>query len=150
MALGAAVGLNPEKIAKHAVIHDLPEVYAGDVSVWDEEARKNKAKQEDAAVIRIKTDLSRTPFLGEAVDQYHSMQEEEARFVYALDKLMPLVMIVADEGKWFKENGITYERLLKKHNEKRVQVAQHPAVLQWYDEMFAEVERNKDILFAPE
>jgi 5'-deoxynucleotidase YfbR-like HD superfamily hydrolase len=42
MALGEQIGLDPQKIAYYATIHDLPELYAGDTSVWDEEGLTTK------------------------------------------------------------------------------------------------------------
>ncbi len=146
MALGGTIGLNPEKITYYAISHDLPEVFAGDVSVWDEEGRKKKAENEAEAVKRIKEELYKTPVLGEAVDEYNKFQDEESRFVYALDKLMPFIMVVAD-GNWFRKMGISHEKFLKKHEEQRVKVAKHPVVLQWYDEMFELTESQKDELF---
>lgn len=147
MALGDVIGLNPEKIAYYATIHDLVEVYAGDVSVWNEQGRKKKAENEAEALKRIKEELGSTPILGEAVDAYQNLQDEEARFVYALDKLLPFIMVVAGNGYFFNHMGITHERFLKKHEEQRKKVAIHEVVLQWYDEMFEEAERRRDELF---
>ena len=148
IALGSKIGLNPEKIAYYATLHDLPELYAGDVSVWDEKGLKTKSINEDIAVGQIANDLKTTPEIEKGVRSYRKLEDEEARFIFALDKLFVLFMMMADEGKWWRGNNITYEMFVKKISQKREQVKQHLVVLEWYDEMLKSIALQRDRLFV--
>ena len=42
---------------------------------------------------------------------YMSRSDKEAQFVYALDKLMPMVMIYLDEGRTWLEDGFRLQQI---------------------------------------
>ncbi len=79
---------------------------------------------------------------------YENRVDEEARFVYALDKLLALLMIIEDGGGFWKANGITFEQHLAKADEVLAKVAAHPAVEAWYMEALAHIEENQDDFFG--
>ena len=107
--------LSQEKILKYALVHDLPETYAGDVDAFaSAEERANKAVREADAVEKIKARFGgKFPGMLETLQDYETQEDEESRFVKALDKLMPPIMIAIDEGKSWQEHGITQNRLIE-------------------------------------
>lgn len=98
MACVIASKFHPEydlgKVAQYALVHDLVEVYAGDVNTIDfhtvDQAAKTKAEEE--AVQKIKTKFgAHFPWLHETIETYEKLADPEARFVKTLDKAMPAV-----------------------------------------------------------
>jgi putative hydrolases of HD superfamily len=105
----AGLGLDTDRLVRYALAHDLVEAYAGDVNALDLEARRYKAHREAEALRRIKYEFPEATELVSAVVEYELLSDEEARFIYALDKLMPALMIYLDGGRTWLENGQSYE-----------------------------------------
>lgn len=107
--------LDQAKILKYALVHDLPETYAGDVSSFaSQEKREAKKHREAEAVEKIKERFGNTfPGMLETLHEYEAQKDEESRFVKALDKLMPPIMIAMDGGISWQEHGITQERFIE-------------------------------------
>lgn len=68
-------------IAKYALVHDLVEAYAGDVSVRaDEAAHAAKAANEHAAYLQIKNTFSRSaPWIVDCIEHYEARADREAK-----------------------------------------------------------------------
>jgi hypothetical protein len=83
-------------IAKYALIHDLPEIYSGDVSVYADPAeRAGKARREDRARARIEEEFGAAfPELADDLRRYRAQSDQESQFVYALDKLLPHINVL--------------------------------------------------------
>lgn len=140
-------GLSTDRVVTKAIIHDLVEVYADDTSVWDEEGLKDKATREHEAFEELKQEYGHNSWMIRNIEEYEGRQTEEDKFVYAMDKLLAVLIIVNNDGKFWKENGVDYSRYLEKYNEKRRQVAEHQAVLKWYDEVHWHVSYNREFYF---
>ena len=78
--------LNRQKCLEMALIHDLAEIYAGDLTPDDTVAPKEKHRLEMQAMKRISQELS-VPYFEELFSEFEAQQTPEARFVKALDKL---------------------------------------------------------------
>jgi putative hydrolase of HD superfamily len=148
-AVAYELGLDPNKAASYGVFHDLVEVTTegGDTSVWDEEGRKTKQQREAEGLMTLTDRFSRLPYISLVIRDYMSLESEEARLVYALDKLLPVILIVKDEGGLWKRKPINFERAWQKYQSQRPQVAQHPLVLQWFDEIYEHIRDNRDWYF---
>ncbi|MDF5757567.1 HD domain-containing protein [Spongiactinospora sp. TRM90649] len=83
-------------IVRYALVHDLAEIYSGDVSVYADEAeREKKARREAQARAIIAAEYGETfPWLVRDLLEYHAQADPESRFVYALDKMLPHAMII--------------------------------------------------------
>lgn len=81
-------------VVQFALLHDLPEVYAGDVWTFgiSDEARVQKELDEKQAIVRLLQEIP--PHLAQLLRRYEQQTEQEARFVRLVDKLMPAVTIV--------------------------------------------------------
>lgn len=104
-----------EKLLKYALVHDLPEAYAGDVDAFASAAkREEKALRETEATRAIQHRFQKSfPGMVEYLEAYEAQAEQESRFVKALDKLMPAIMITMDEGGSWQEQGITQHQLIE-------------------------------------
>lgn len=94
------------------LVHDIIEVYAGDLIVFaHKDAIAAKELREKEAVKKIKETWPASVTLHELIDEYEARQTPEAKFVYALDKLLPEINNYLYGGKTWKKHGITYERV---------------------------------------
>jgi len=92
-------------VAQFGLVHDLPEVYAGDVWTFNisEADRKKKEAAERKATERLLRELP--PHLAQLLERYEKQIEPEARFVRFVDKLLPAVInIMAGSANTFKED----------------------------------------------
>jgi len=75
-----------------ALIHDLPEAYAGDTptlrALSPKELREKEAR-ETAALDRVYADLSGFPWITDMIGRYEAQACRESRLVRLLDKAMP-------------------------------------------------------------
>lgn len=97
-----------ERVVKMLLIHDVVEIDAGDVAVYDVEARAAKAEKEAVAADRIFGLLPGD--LGVELrglwDEFEARQTADARFAGAIDRLLPLLHNAAGGGRTWKELGV--------------------------------------------
>jgi putative hydrolase of HD superfamily len=103
------------KVVKMLLIHDLVEIYTGDIMVYDLEQRKKQVEKEKAAAEKL---FSMLP--PDQKDEYVSLwmefeenKSEESRFARALDRLQPMLLNYATQGKTWNEAGILSSDVLK-------------------------------------
>jgi len=134
--------LNIDKIIRFALVHDLVEVHAGDTYVYGEQAHlDSKAAREAAALKQLTAEWPDFPAMAAWIEEYEARTSEEAKFVYALDKIMPIMQIyLADGYTWKREGNITPERL---DGIKREKVALSPQIKPYYDQLFALLVQNR-------
>jgi putative hydrolase of HD superfamily len=79
--------LNVEKILRMALIHDLGEVYVGDLTPTDAVDPQEKYAMEKQAVLKILSALPAGKVLLENWEEYEAQVTPEARFVKQVDRL---------------------------------------------------------------
>lgn len=113
MAPLAAEAVDLDRVIRILLVHDIVEIDAGDVFIYDEAARAAKQVEEQAAADRIFA-LAPEPFateLRELWDEYESRDTPEARFAYSCDRLQPLLLNLAGGGGSWVAHGITVDRV---------------------------------------
>lgn len=148
-ALAERLGLDPAKVSLYAVFHDVKERWALDTPVFDPILNGTKHEREQAALAHIEINFQETPIIASVIRAYEEQVDEEAVFVYALDKLLATYMIFLEGGSVWKSHGYTYEIYMQKAAELRQKVAAHPVVLEWYDQLMTLVAEKKGALFLP-
>jgi len=86
-------------VSQFSIVHDLSEIYAGDVPSFDlsNDERIEKEKAEKIALEKLLNELP--PHTAKLLKRYESQEESEARFVRLIDKLLPPVIhVVATEA----------------------------------------------------
>jgi len=137
--------LDRDKLIRYALIHDIVEVHAGDTFFWADESEKStKVEREAAALKKIAVDWEEFPELAATVEEYESKQNDEAQFIYALDKIMPMIVIMNAGGKTWHDHGITFEQQRAAKYEK-VKDSKH--ILPYFNQLI-EVLRDRPELFA--
>jgi putative hydrolase of HD superfamily len=110
-------GLDVLKTIKMVLIHDIVEIYAGDTFAYDVKGYEDKDEREQAAAARI---FSLLPGDQEAGyrglwEEFEKMETQEAVCASIADRIQPLMLNFASEGKMWKERGVTSQMVLKRN-----------------------------------
>lgn len=128
--------LDLEKIFQYALAHDLVEAYAGDtpsaVHRSYEAERGSKEEREAIAAKRIKEEFPEFADLHEVIHSYERRADREARFVYALDKILPILNIYPDGGHSWKINDVRIEDVIEYKKDK---IAESPEIQKYFEEL---------------
>jgi putative hydrolases of HD superfamily len=133
-----APNLDLLKILQHALAHDLVELHAGDTFIFDEENWATKDERERAALEKITHDWPDFPELAEHARNYMDKTDDEAKFVKAVDKLLPVIMVELGEKEAFwKRHNITLE--MERDNKVTIHVSDYVSpyyekLINWLDE----------------
>ncbi|MBI2590574.1 MAG: HD domain-containing protein [Candidatus Blackburnbacteria bacterium] len=105
--------LDHKLVLKYALMHDLVEAHAGDVNFSDTEGRVGKAEREHQAAQRLQEEFPEFPELHKLISRYEAKSDPESRFVYAMDKVLPILNIYLDEGRtWKSMTPVTMETII--------------------------------------
>ena len=111
--------LNVGLIAQYALVHDLVEVYAGDTPTLrmpSSDAKAEKAAREHAAFLRLQREFGGTlPWLPALIESYESRLTPEARFVKALDKLLPKITHILNGAVTIHKQGMNPAELAERY-----------------------------------
>jgi putative hydrolase of HD superfamily len=130
-------------VAQFALVHDLVEAYAGDMPTLraltgDQKAEK-KAR-EHAAYLRILQEFDgELPWLPEMIGDYESQVRPEARFVRALDKLMPKLTHLLNGGVTLRREGVTADELRARYKLQEQEIRAYAADFQILLQLRAEL-----------
>ena len=106
--------LDALKVLKMLLIHDVVEIDAGDVFVFDQKARADIEEKEQAAAKRI-FGLLPTP-LGEEFlaiwQEFEARETAESKFAKAMDRINPVLQNLNSGGQSWVENGVKREQVL--------------------------------------
>jgi putative hydrolase of HD superfamily len=108
--------VDTDRVVMMLLVHDIGEIETGDTMFYVEEGLSDRKAAERAAVTRIFGLLDaaqRDRFLG-LWNEFEDNLTPEARFAHAADRAMPVILNLANRGQSWKENGITYERVLQR------------------------------------
>lgn len=96
------------KTMKIVLIHDLIEIYAGDTYAYDSKGNESKRGRELAAADRLFNILpeDQTEEFRALWDEFEENITPEARFANTMDKIQPLMLNNASEGRSWEEHGV--------------------------------------------
>lgn len=110
--------LDVAKILKYALVHDLVEVYAGDTHAFSTAAeRKRKLLKEAESLKKLRQEFAELfPDLTDTMAAYEEGDhaDDEAKFVWSVDKLQPMLQGQIDNRRCFYEQGITKQAVSDK------------------------------------
>lgn len=128
--------LNLLEIFKYALSHDIVELHAGDTFAFNTEGMETKRSREQVAIKQLVSDFDDFPELSQYAEGYMERVSEEAKFVKAVDKLLPPIMIELSGTKEWQRLGITLE--MERENKVSLRVSDYLApyydlLLEWLD-----------------
>ncbi len=129
------------RVVKMALLHDLVEIDAGDVVVYDAAARAGQAEKEQAAAERIFGLLpdDHRDELRALWEEFEARQTPEARFAKAVDRLGPILHNYCTQGRAWQEHGVT-RRLAAETN--RHIADGSPALWAFVERLFEDAEQR--------
>lgn len=141
--------LDMELVFKYALVHDLVEVYAGDTPAVQkggeyDEQRNSKEKREAEAADRLQKEFPEFPEMHDLILGYDARQNEESRFVYALDKIIPLLSVYLDGGYSWNLHNIQLEDLIENKKDK---IAQSAPIKKYWDLIIERLKKEREKFF---
>jgi putative hydrolases of HD superfamily len=143
--------LDKGKVFEYALAHDLVEVYAGDTPAFGKggnkgDMRSSKKEREALALKRLKSEFPEFSAFTRRMKEYDEQKDDEAKFVYALDKLVPIFSGYHNNGRDWNDNKISFEEIL---NYKIEQIKVNPSVYSLFQSVMALLESDKAKYFKP-
>lgn len=137
--------LNVEKILKYALVHDLPEVYAGDTPLYtsNSDHLNSKESREIDAIAMLKKEFPNFTDLHVWIKKYEEKADDESKLVFAVDKLLPIMSIYLDKGHAWKTHKINLDLIIDK-NKKRISIS--PIIEKYFDLMLKIIQEKSKLL----
>ncbi|WP_165191601.1 HD domain-containing protein [Caulobacter soli] len=110
----AAQPVDLPRVVSLLLVHDVGEIDTGDVMAFVETGLSERKAAERRAVERIFGVLPETQAqaLVALWDEFEDEETPEARFAHAIDRAMPVLLNLANNGQSWRENGISHERVV--------------------------------------
>jgi putative hydrolases of HD superfamily len=135
---------NKELCFMYALTHDLVEIYAGDTYFLDHDHIQSKHEREKQALLKIKKRFPSFKILTKVIENYESKKDEESKFIYALDKIIPPIQIYTENGNLWREKQVSFVDLVENKNKK---IAASKNIHKYWSELLKELTKNKKKLF---
>jgi putative hydrolase of HD superfamily len=102
------------RVIEVLLVHDIPEIDVGDQIVYQGHSDIRVAEEFKAAqrIFGLLPD-QQAKWCMDRWQEYEDRETNEAIFSYAIDRLMPLIHNLHNNGQSWKENNVTLERVLK-------------------------------------
>jgi putative hydrolases of HD superfamily len=105
--------IDMNRVVRMLLVHDIGEIDTGDTIFFAETGWEERKAAELNAVKRI-FGLLLEDQAAEFVSiwqEFEQAETAEARFAHAVDRAMPVLLNLANEGQSWRENGISYDRV---------------------------------------
>lgn len=113
-------------VAQYALVHDVVEVYAGDTPTLHRMTSRQKLakwNREHKALCRIEREFGGTlPWLPSTILDYEEGGSPEARYVKAMDKLLPKITHALNGGVTLEAVGMTPAQLAERYDGQLVEL----------------------------
>lgn len=99
------------------LIHDIIEIDAGDTYAYDDTGNATKREREEKAADRIFNILPKdqAKYLRELWEEFEEGKTKEAKFAITLDKVQPLMLNDATNGRAWQEHGVRLSQIMKRN-----------------------------------
>lgn len=140
--------LSKEKLLTYALVHDLVEVYAGDTPVYHVAGHPHtidtKKAREEKALEEIREKFGHFNEMVNTIETYELRADDESRFIYELDKLLPALNIYLDKGLSWNMLGVTLDAV---KSEKRKKITSTKELVALLEELLKRLESEQENLF---
>lgn len=112
----AKTPIDVAKVMKLCLVHDLVEIYCGDVFVYDDKAREAQMELEHAAAEKLFSLLppDQAKEFTALWLEFENKQTPESQFAGAVDRLEPILANLKNNGGTWIQHGIRKEQVLAK------------------------------------
>jgi putative hydrolase of HD superfamily len=116
LARYAESSVDINRVVRLLLLHDVGEIDTGDTIVFAETGWEERKAAELVSVRRIFGKLPE-PIAADFLalwQEFERGETVEARFAHAVDRAMPVLLNLANAGQSWRENGISYERVVQR------------------------------------
>lgn len=112
----AAESVDLDRVVTMLLIHDVGEIDTGDTIVYMDEGLSERKAAERVAVTRIfgHLDEPQRVRLMSLWEEFEEGKTADARFAHAVDRAMPVLLNLTNDGQSWRENGIKYDRVVRR------------------------------------
>jgi len=133
------IEIDMHRAIKMALVHDICEIGAGDISIYDPD--RSKKEFEETKYIE---ELSQAPinFVTDIKllwEEYEAQSSPESRWVKIIDRLLPFIMNMHTNGKTWLEQGVSKSQVIAVN---QLAAVEAPEVYEWILEQI-EIAVNK-------
>jgi putative hydrolases of HD superfamily len=117
MAHFAAEPVALPRVIKMLLLHDIGEIDAGDTFVYATKEREEHKAAEEEGVRRVCSILPRE-LNGEFLalwEEFEAAETPESKFANAMDRSIPIILNLANNGQSWREHGIRCEQVVKRN-----------------------------------
>lgn len=108
--------VNMYRVLKMALVHDLVEVYAGDIFAYDEQGNRDKEQREQQAADRIFGMLpeDQGKELRSLWEEFDAMETKDALYAACIDRLQPFINNYYTHGHTWRRGGVTPQQVYQR------------------------------------
>jgi putative hydrolase of HD superfamily len=112
----APEGVDPARVVRMLLVHDLVEVDAGDAFAYDADANLGREAREQAAARRLFGILpaEQARELAALWEEFEAGETADARFAAALDRFQPLLLNLHGGGGSWREHAVTRAQVMRR------------------------------------
>jgi putative hydrolase of HD superfamily len=113
----AAQPVDLDRVIRMLLVHDIGEIETGDTMAFVEGGWKERKAAELACVTRIFGILPDNSGGAEFIElwkEFEAGETPESKFANAVDRAMPVLQNLNNNGQSWRENSISYERVVKR------------------------------------
>lgn len=116
------------KVMKMVLIHDIVEIDAGDIFLYDTSKCHSNTEAERKAAVRIfgMLPVDQANEMLELWEEFEACETAEAKFARAMDRFEPLLQNVSNEGGTWKEFNVDYSNVYRTQ-----EIIKHGSVRVW-------------------
>jgi putative hydrolase of HD superfamily len=132
-------------VIAYCLTHDLVEIFAGDTYFYttNKKIKDSKRERETNAMKKIAKLFPAFSGMNKTISDYETKKDIEASFVYAVDKVLPVLNIFLDKGRSWQRDRVTYELIRTK--DEKVKISE-PVEKIWKD-LVERLDRNKKFFY---
>lgn len=116
------------RAVKMALVHDICEIGAGDISVYDPDRSKKEVEERAYLAELSKSPIKFTAEIKELWEEYEAQQTKESRWVKVVDRLLPLMINLATDGKSWKKMEVSRDQVV---NINKIIKEEAPQIYDW-------------------
>lgn len=100
------------RVLQMLIVHDLGEVYSGDVMVYMKNDAHRSAELESARRLLSVLTAGQQQEFSALLQEFESRETPDAKYANAIDRMEPILQNIARDGETWKKNGIAYGQIV--------------------------------------
>ncbi len=118
------------KTIKMALIHDICEIGAGDISIFDPDRSKKETEERNYIdnLVKNNSKIKFTTEIKNLWEEYETQETKESKWVKIADRFLPFIMNISTEGKTWIEQGVHKDQVIQVN---QVVKEEAPEVFNW-------------------